>query len=88
MNETFNKAVSGDNARLNERKTFVTLSVVHVLSEYESIKGVRSHYCYLILPNSPFIWFRRYTCTTCAKCREMDFLDCTNKRCGTWKKVI
>ena len=87
MNETFSKVVSGDSARLNERKPFVTPSVVHTLSEYESIKGVRSHYCYLIMPNSPFIWFRRYTCTTCVKCKALDFLNCINERCGKWKKA-
>ena len=58
MNKTFCKPVSGDSARLNERKTFVTPSVVHTLSEYKSIEGVRSRYCYLIIPNSAFIWFR------------------------------
>ena len=86
MNETFSTAVSGESARLNERKTFLTPSVVHTLSEYVSIKGVRSHYCYLIIPNSKFIWYRRYTCTTCVKCKALDFLNCTDKRCGKWKK--
>ena len=65
----------------------MTPSVVHNLSDYQSIKGVRSHYCYLIIPNSPFIWFRRYTCTTCNKCKALDFLNCVNKRCGKWKKA-
>ena len=55
MNKTFYKPVSDDSARLNERKTFVTPSVVHTLSEYKSIEGVRSHYCYLIILNSPFV---------------------------------
>ena len=86
MNKTFCKPVSGDSARLNERKTFVTPSVVHTLSEYKSIEGVRSHYCYLIIPNSPFICFRRYICTTCIKYKELDFLNCVNERCGKWKK--
>ena len=85
MNETFSKPVSGDSARLNERKTFVTPSVVHTLSEYESIKGVRSHYCYLIIPNSKFIWYRRNTCTPYVKCKALYFLNCINKRCGKWK---
>ena len=82
MNETFCKPVTGDSARLNERRTFVTPSAVHTLSEYQSIKGVRSHYCYLIIPNSPFIWFCRYTCTSCVKCKALDFLNCINERCG------
>ena len=36
---------------------FYKKGVEHILSEYESINGVRSHYCYLIIPNSKFIWF-------------------------------
>ena len=87
MNETFNKTLSGDSARLHERKTFVTPPVVHTLSQYKSIEGVQSHYCFLIIPNSKFIWMRRYTCTTCTQCKALDFLNCTNERCGKWKKA-
>ena len=86
MNKTFGKPVTGDKARLNSRITIVTPPVVHQLSEYESLSGMRSHYCYLVQPNCEFIHFRRYTCTTCEKCKELKFLECVNTSCGSWKK--
>ena len=85
MNENFCKPMSGK-AKLNSRTTIVTEPVVHTLSPYESIKGVRSHYCYYIVPNSKIIYFRRYTCISCEECKRLNFLKCTNTRCGSWKK--
>ena len=87
MNATFSKPVSGEKTNLNSRTTIVTEPVEHFLSPYESIKGVISHYCYYIIPNSPFIYFRRYTCVSCEKCKKLNFLECTNTRCGTWQKA-
>ena len=49
MNESFCKPVSGEKTNLNSRMTLVTPPVEHFLSPYESIKGVRSHYCYYII---------------------------------------
>ena len=79
--------VSGEKTNLNSRMTLVTSPVEHFLSPYESIKGVRSHYCYYIIPNSDVIYMRRYTCVSCKFCKELEFLKCTNKGCGSWKKV-
>ncbi len=73
MNETFGTPVTGDKARLSSRRTIVTPSVEHVLSEYKSIKVIRENYCFLVQPNSPWVYFRRYTCTTCVKCKDLDF---------------
>ena len=87
MNDTFGVPVTGDKARLNSRKTIVTPSVEHVLSEYKSLKGMRENYCYLIQPNCPWVYFRRYTCTTCMKCKDLDFLHCVNPSRGRWKKT-
>ena len=44
-NKTFCKHVSGDSVRFNERKTFVTPSVVHTLKWYT--KTVRDKRCKL-----------------------------------------
>ena len=88
MNDTFGAPVTGDKARLNSRKTLVTPSVEHVLSEYKSLKGMRENYCYLIKPHSSCIYFRRYTCTSCIKCKHLEFLKCVNTSRGKWKKWI
>ena len=69
------------------RKTIVTLSIDHIFSEYKSLKGMRKNYGYLIQPNSHWIYFRRYTCTTCFKCKDLDFLNCVNPSRGAWKKT-
>ena len=57
MNNTFGKPVIGSKARLSKRVTMVTPPVVHALSEYKSLGGMRSHYCFLIIPGSEFIYF-------------------------------
>ena len=87
MNDTFGVPVTGDKARLNSRKTIVTPSLEHVLSEYKSLKGMRGNYCYLIQPNCSWGYFHRYTCTTCMKCKDLDFLHCVNPSRGRWKKT-
>ena len=87
MNDTFGVPVTGDKARLNSRKTIVTPSLEHVLSEYKSLKGMRENYCYLIQPNYSWGYFHRYTCTTCMKCKDLDFLHCVNPSRGRWKKT-
>ena len=87
MNENFGLPVTGDKARLNSRKTIVTPPVEHFLSEYKSIEGVRSNYCYLVQPNCSYIHYRRYTCTSCVKCKELKFLECVNNTRGSWKKA-
>ena len=87
MNETFGTHVTGDKARLKFRVTIVTPPVEHVLSEYKSITGVREHYCYYIQPNCEFVYFRRYTSTTCIKCKNLKFLKCINTSRGSWKKA-
>ena len=56
MNDTFAKPVSGDRARFNSRTTIVTPPVVHTLSEYKSLTGVREHYCYYIQPNCEYVY--------------------------------
>ena len=90
MNETFSKPIIGDQVRLNERKTIVTPSVVHKLSEVKSIQGVRSHYCYVVQSDTDYIYFRRYTCTSCVKCKNLEFLKCIQSYStrGTWKKAL
>ena len=30
------------------------------------------------------MWYRRYSCFSCSKCKELEFLDCTNKSAGKW----
>ncbi len=65
MNKEFCKPVTGNRARLNSRKTIVTPSVEHKLSEYKSIVGMRSQYCFYIKAHCSHIYYRRYTCTTC-----------------------
>ena len=87
MNETFGTPVIGDKARLSSRKTIVTPSIDHIFSEYKSLKGMRENYCYLIQPNCHWVYFRRYTCTTCFKCKDLDFLNCVNPSRGAWKKT-
>ena len=87
MNEHFSLPITGEKARLSLRKTIVTPSVVHTLSEYKSLVGMRSHYCFYIQPNSPFVNFRRYSCTTCVKCKDLDFLNCINPSRGSWKET-
>ena len=87
MNETFGKPITGSKSKLNSRITIVTPPVIHTLSEYKSIKGVRSHYCYLIQPNSVDVYYRRYTCTSCDQCKNLQFLQCTNTSRGSWKKT-
>ena len=87
MNDTFSKPVSGGKVHLNSRTTIVTEPVVHTLSPYKSIVGVRSNYCYYVIPHSTFVHFRRYTCISCENCKKLDFLKCMNTRCGTWKKA-
>ena len=56
----------------------LTPSIDHKLSAFKSIKGVRSHYCYLVQPDTDEIYFRRYTCTSCIKCKKLEFLKCVN----------
>ena len=87
MNDTFGVPVTRDKARLNSRRTIVNPSVEHVLSEYKSLNGLRENYCYLIQPNCPWVYFRKYNCTTCMKCKDLDFLNCINPSRGRWKKT-
>ena len=70
---------------LNGRITFVTPGVNHFTSRYDSIKGTRKHYCYLLLPGKNGVYYRRYVCLSCHQCKNLNFLKCINSNCGTWK---
>ena len=54
----------------------------------KSIKGVRSHYCYLMQADTDYIYYRRYTCTSCIQCKNLKFLKCINPTRGKWKKAL
>ena len=87
IKKVFCKPVTGNRARLHSRKTTVTPSVEHKLSEDKSIVGMRSHYCFYTKAHCPHIYDRRYTCTACPQCKLLNFLECTNTTRGSWKKA-
>ena len=41
-------------------------------------------FCFLLDPEKDGVWYRRYSCFSCSKCKELEFLDCTNKSAGKW----
>ena len=68
----------------NERVTFVTEGVEHILSTYDSIKGTKK----LLLFTSSRkngAYFRIHLCVSCTFCEKLEFLKCTNAYCGAWK---
>ena len=87
MNKTFGKSITGDKANMRNRYTILTPSVEHKLSEFKSIKGTRSNYCYYSRPNKKIFHKRRYLCGfQCKNCTDLDFLKCSNTSCGSWFK--
>ena len=77
---------TGDRSKLRQRYTIVTLDVEHTVSEYVSIPGTRENYFYVMYSDSDVVHYRRYFCTSCNSCLlNRDFLNCTNKSCGSWK---
>ena len=64
--------------------TILVDSVKHSLSIWDSVKGTKRCFCYLLDPELEGVWYRRYTCVSCPRCLELDFLNCTNKDAGIW----
>ena len=83
MNENFNSRES--KYQLDERITIVTPGVEHNLSRFDSIVNTKKSYCYLAIPGVNGIYYRRYLCMSCEKCKLLKFLECTNEYCGPWK---
>ena len=54
------------------------------LSIWDSVKGTKRCFCYLLDPELEGVWYRRYTCVSCPRCLELDFLNCTNEGAGVW----
>ena len=75
MNNNFSSPTTGDKANLRTRYTIVTPSVKHTLSEYKSIKGTRSHYCFYLRPDAAAFHKSRYWCGfQCKKCKEYKYV--------------
>ena len=82
-----------DYSNIRKRYTMVTEPVLHTLSEYKSIAGTRSNYCYMLKPGNDYLMFRRYLCRSCENCRLMltdpftGSVKCSREeKCGKWKK--
>ena len=70
---------------MRQRFTLLTPSVLHSLSEYKSIEGTRSNYCFYLQPNKKIFHKRRYWCGfQCENCVKLNFSKCTNISCGSW----
>ena len=69
---------------LRKRHTVFVDSVEHSLSVWDSVKGTKKCFCFLLDPEKEGVWYRRYSCFSCSKCKELEFLDCTNKSAGKW----
>ena len=65
--------------------TILIESVKHSLSIWDSVKGTKRCFCFLLDPSKEGVWYRRYTCVSCPSCLELDFLNCTDKSIGEWK---
>ena len=63
---------------LRKRHTVFVDSVEHSLSVWDSVKGTKKCFCFLLDPEKEGVWYRRYSCFSCSKCKELEFLDCTN----------
>ena len=70
---------------LNKRHTVFVESVQHTLSIFDSVKGTKRCFCFLLDPEREGVWYRRYSCISCPKCKELDFLNCTNEYKGNWQ---
>ena len=71
--------------RLRRRHTILVESVKHSLSIWDSVKGTKRCFCFLLDPSEEGVWYRRYSCVSCPACLELDFLNCTNEYNGEWK---
>ena len=71
--------------RLRNRHTILVDSVKHNLSIWNYVKGTKRFFCYLLDPQLEDLWYRRYTCVSCARCLELYFLNCTHEGSGEWK---
>ena len=49
------------------------------------IVNTKKSYCYLAIPGVNGIYYRRYLCLSCKKCKLLKFLECTNEYCGPWQ---
>ena len=72
-------------SKISERITLETPSVLHTLSQWESLPETTRHFCYLFLPSQPNkVYQRRYPCGTCNHCTSRQFLQCLDEYCGKW----
>ena len=69
---------------LRKRHTVFVDSVEHSLSVWDSVKGSKKCFCFLLDPEKEGVWYRRYSCFSCSKCKQLEFLNCTNKSAGKW----
>ena len=67
---------------LRKRRTVYVDSVEHSLSIWDSVKGTKKCFCFLLDPEKEGVWYRRYSCFSCSECRQMEFLKCTNVYAG------
>ena len=67
-----------------KRRTVYVDSVEHSLSIWDSVKGTKKCFCFLLDPKKEGVWYRRYSCFSCSECRQIEFLKCTNVYAGKW----
>ena len=69
---------------LCKRRTVYVDSVEHSLSIWDSVKGTKKCFCFLLDPEKEGIWYLRYSCFSSSECRQIEFLKCTNVYAGKW----
>ena len=85
MNEHHGKPVS-HSSDISTRTTLVIPGQYHTLSQWISIDGTTSNFCFFVKPDqSNGVFVRRYWCSGCPACKIMMFLECKNTTCGRWQ---
>ena len=84
MNEHFSRCVS-TKSTIHRRRTLVIPPQLHSLSLWDSIPQTTKNFCYFVSPtNSDGVYVRRYWCSGCSACANLNFLQCSNTQYGNW----